>query len=70
MLVKDWGSDDAEENYYKLAKSSIKNHDNFDSWHSYMMTNYHLLKIAYPEEQDFEDMNREKWDEFQDLHRD
>jgi len=69
MKVQDWGIEDAEANYYKLAKS-IKDYDNFDDWHASMMTQYDLLKIAYPEEQDFEDMNREKWDEFQDLHYD
>ena len=67
--VKNWGIDEAETNYYKLAKS-IKDFESFDDWQAHMMTSYHLLQIAYPEEQDFEDMNREQWDEFQDLHKD
>jgi hypothetical protein len=62
--VKQWGVEHAESEYFKLATKTIKNHDNFDSWHASMMKEYDLLKIAYPEEQYFEEMNREKWDEF------
>ena len=68
--VKQWGTELAEAEYFKLATNTIKDHDNFDSWHASMMIHYDLLKIAYPEEQYFEEMNREKWDEFQDPHRD
>ena len=68
--VKQWGVEQAEADYSRIATSSIKNYDNFDAWNSYMTTKYHLFTLLYEDEQVLEEVNREKWDEFQDLHKD
>ena len=68
--VKQWGVDLAEAEYFKLATSSIKNYDNFEAWNSYMQTKHHLFTILHEDEQVLEEVNREKWDEFQNLHKD
>lgn len=67
--VKQWGVDLAEAEYNRIATSSIKNYDNFDAWNSYMQTKHHLFSILY-DDQVLEEVNREQWNEFQDLHKD
>jgi hypothetical protein len=68
--VKQWAVEQAEADYNRIATSSIKDYSNFDAWNSYMQTKYHLFTILYEDEQVLEEVNREQWDEFQDLHKD
>ena len=67
--VKQWGVEQAEAEYSRIATSSIKDYSNFDAWNSYMMTKHHLFSILY-DDQGLEEVNREQWNEFQDLHKD
>ena len=68
--VKQWAVEQAEADYNKIATSSIKNYDNFDAWNAHMQTQHHLFTILYEDDQVLEEVNREQWDEFQDLHKD
>jgi len=68
--VKQWAVEQAEADYSKIATSSIKNYDNFDAWNAHMQTKHHLFTILYEDDQVLEEVNREQWNEFQDLHKD
>ena len=68
--VKQWAVEQAEADYSTLATNSIKDYDNFDAWNSHMQTKSHLFSILYEDDQALEEVNRETWDEFQDLHKD